>query len=164
MVRAFAIFGLAIAVGAPMAAQSASGMAAMQYYVGTWSCSAGMVGRAASTATATYTLDSGVLRAWIDVPKQGKMKSAYAFSEATTYDAKSGRYVQTQLDNLARWSVAFEKPWTGNTESWTDHATSDGKLTRGHTVRVSQNAFTFEGYPTLSAAKPDFKGACRRTS
>jgi hypothetical protein len=164
MLRASAILGLAIIVAAPAAAQSATGMGAMQYYVGTWSCSAGMVGQAASTATATYTLDSGVLHAWINVPKQGKMKSVYAFSEATTYDAKNARYVETRLDNLASWGVAYAKPWTGNTETWTDHATSDGKLTRGNTVRVSQNEFTFDNYPSQSATKVDFKGSCHRNS
>ncbi|MEO9025958.1 MAG: hypothetical protein ABI329_02770 [Candidatus Tumulicola sp.] len=155
---------MAIAVVAPAGAQSATGMAALQYYVGTWSCTAGPVGRTATKATATYTIDSGVMRAWVDVPAQGKMTKPYAFSSATTYDAKNGHYVETTLDNDSAWSVSTSKPWTGNTEQWTDRSTSTGKLGHGQTVRTDQNSFAFLGYPTLTSTQADFKGSCTRSS
>ncbi len=162
--RVLAIVGLAVAVGAPAAAQSATGMGALQYYVGTWSCEAGTVGQPATKATATYALDSGVLRGWIVVPAQGKMTKPYSFSSATSYDAKDGRYVQSTLDNDAVWSVSFAKPWTGETELWIDHTTSNGKLTHGETVRTSATAFSFSSYPTLTSTKANFKGTCTRSS
>jgi hypothetical protein len=157
---------LALAVGftAPASAQSMTGMAALQYYVGTWSCMAGPVGSPPSTATATYTIDSGVMREWVVVPPQGKMTSTYALNIATTYDAKNGRYVETFLDNTSGWSVSFAQPWTGNTEQWTDQSTSTGKLGHGQTIRTDQNSFTFTGYPTVDSTQPDFKGTCKRSS
>ncbi len=135
----------------------------MQYYVGTWTCVAGVVGRPTVKGTQTFALDSGVMRSWVSVPAQGKMKP-FAFSNATTYDAKNRRYVQTSLDNDASWSVSFAKPWTGNTEQWTDHASDSGKLTRGQNVRNNRNTYTFFGYPTLTATKPYFKATCKRSS
>lgn len=136
----------------------------MQYYVGTWSCQAGPIGSTASKSTATYSLDSGVLRESVDVPAQGKMTKPYVISIATTYDAKKGEYVQTGLDNQANWWVSFAKPWTGNTEQWADHSNSDNKLGRGQTVRSDRNTFSFTSYPTLTATKPNFKGTCNRSS
>ena len=107
-----------------MSGQSTMGMDPMQYYVGSWSCMAGPVGQTPSKATATYTLDSGVMRGWVLVPPQGKMKTAYALEIVTTYDAKNHRFVQIQLGNDSNWSVDYAKPWTGNTEQWVDHANS----------------------------------------
>lgn len=141
-----------------------TGMAAMQYYVGTWSCQAGPIGSPPNTATATFTIDSGVMRQWVLVPAQGKMKSPYVLSIATTYDAKNGRYVEALLDNGANWTVSFAQPWTGNTEQWTDQSSSDGKLGHSQTVRTDQNSFTFTGYPTVTSTTPVFQGTCNRSS
>jgi hypothetical protein len=69
-----------------MNGRSTMGMGPEQYYVGTWNCMAGPVGKPPSKATATFTLDSGVLRQWVLVPAQGKMKTAYVIEIATTYD------------------------------------------------------------------------------
>jgi hypothetical protein len=164
MTRALALSVLAVAIAAPAGAQPAVGMGAMQYYVGTWSCLAGSVGRPPAKATATFAIDSGVMRQWVSVPAQGKMTKPYVLSIATNYDAKNRHYVQTFLDNDAGWSVSFAKPWTGNTEQWTDQSTADGKLGHSQTVRTSRNTFTFAGYPTLTATKPNFKGTCNRSS
>ena len=136
----------------------------MQYYVGAWSCVAGTIGRPPVKATATYSLDSGVMREWVVVPAQQKMKRAYSISFAVTYDPKHRRYVQTTLDNDASWSISYAKPWTGNTEQWTDQSNDEGKPTRNQTVRTNANSFTFTGYPSLTATKPNFKGTCNRTS
>jgi hypothetical protein len=158
------LFALAVVFAAPAIAQSTGGMAAMQYYVGTWSCQAGPVGSPPSNATATFTIDSGLMREWVVVPPQGKMTAPYVLSIATTYDAKNGRYVQTLTDNLGGWSVSSAMPWTGNTEQWADQSTNDGKLGRAQTVRTDQNSFTFTGYHPPTATKPDFAGTCSRSS
>jgi hypothetical protein len=155
---------LALALATPAAAKGMGGMDVMQYYVGTWSCMAGPVGQAPTKATATYTIDNGVMRLWVLVPVQAKMTRPYGLSIVTTYDAKNGRYVQTSLDNDASWGVAFAKPWTGNTERWVDHAVADGKLGHSETVRTSKNAFSFASYPTLTSTKAGFRGGCTRTS
>lgn len=169
MSRAFGLFVFVIALGAPagaqmMSGQSTMGMGPMQYYVGSWSCMAGPVGKPPSKATATYTLDSGVMRGWVLVPAQGKMKSAYALEIVTTYDAKNHRFVQTQLGNDSNWSVDYAKPWTGNTEQWADHANSVPPLGHSQTIRTSQNRFDFMGYATLTSMKPAFKGYCTRST
>jgi hypothetical protein len=146
-----------------MSAQSMPGAGALQYYVGTWACEAGTVGKPASKATATYTLDSGVLRQWVVVPPTGKMKSEYALQLSTSYDPKNKRYVQAEVDNQGNWSIDYAKPWTGNTEQWMDHASS---TTPGHsnTVRTDQNHFSFEADPSMTATKPTFKGSCTRST
>jgi hypothetical protein len=157
-------FALAIAFVTPAGAEPTTGKTSMQYYVGTWSCQAGPIGRPASKSTATYTLDSGVLREWVDVPAQGKMTKPYVISIATTYDAKKGQYVQTGLDNQAGWWVSSAKPWTGNIEQWADRSNSDNELGRGQVVRTDQNTFSFASYGTLTATKPNFEGTCNRSS
>jgi hypothetical protein len=160
--KALAFLAFAFVAVAPLGAQSATGMAAMQYYVGSWSCVGTQTGQAPSKATLTYTLDSGLLRSWVVVPAQGKMKTTYVLAVVTSYDSKNGRYVQTNNDNTSAWSITYAPPFTGNTEMWTDHANSTGKLGRGTVVRTDQNNFTFTGYPALTG-KPNFRAICRRS-
>jgi hypothetical protein len=161
--RILGLFALVAIAAVPNNVRAASGTAALQYYVGTWSCQAGAVGKPASKATVTYTLDSGLLHESVNVPAQGKMTKPYTISIATSYDAKKGHYVQTATDNAGGWWVSFAQPWTGNTEEWTDQANADNKLGRGQTVRTNQSTFSFTGYPSASATKPDFKGTCSRS-
>jgi hypothetical protein len=139
-------------------------MAAMQYYVGSWSCSGSMVGEAPFHATATFTMDNGILRQWVSVPPFGKMTQAYYLTFALSYDSKHQRYSQTSLDNLGSWTTSSAKPFTGNTEHWTDTASSDPKLGWGEIVRVSQNAYTYTGYGSMTAKAPNFKVSCTRSS
>lgn len=155
------LLALIAVAGGPAGAQPAPGMAAMQYYVGSWSCAATNVGRPPTTATLTYTLDTGVLRQWVIVPAQGKMTQPYVISIATTYDAKNGRYVQTGLDSIAAWWVSYGT-LSGNTEQWTDHANSD-KLGRAQAVRTDDNSFVFMGYDTVASTQPNFQATCRRS-
>jgi hypothetical protein len=164
MIKGVALAALALAVPIPAGAQSATGMASMQYYVGSWSCMAGDVGQPPSKATATYTMESGVLRGLIVVPPSGKMTKTYAFDAATSWDAKGNRFVQATLDNAGYWDISVAKPWTGDTEMWVDQKNNNGKLSHSQTVRTSQNAFAFEGFPTLTATKATFKGSCTRSS
>jgi hypothetical protein len=154
---------LAVAFAAPANAQTTTGMGAMQYYVGTWSCVAAQTGQPTVNATATYVADSGVLRSWVVVPVQGQMKGPYALSSTTTYDAQNSRYVQTSLDNGASWDVSTAKPWTGTTEQWADLSTS-GKPGRAEVVRTDSNTFTLSGYETPTSPAPNFKVTCKRSS
>jgi hypothetical protein len=89
------------------------------------------------------------------------MKTPYGLSVAYSWDAKSGHYVSAQTDNEGAWSVAYAKPWSGNTEEWVDHANS-GKLTHSTTVQDSHDAFHFTGYPTTTSMTANFKGSCKR--
>lgn len=146
---------------APADAQTPSGMAAMQYYVGTWVCAA--AGEPDSNATATYTVENGVMRDSVVVLPQGKMTAPYQLAIVTIFDAKNNRYVQTSLDNQAMWAVSFAKPFSGNTEEWADNVTYDGKLGRDEVVRTDQNNFDIIGYSTMSQTKPDFKVTCHRS-
>jgi len=146
----------------PIAAKPA-GMDSMQYYVGTWNCVGTQTGQPSSKAVVTYTLDSGLMRSWVDVAPQGKMKTPYLQSSATSYDSKNGRYVSTSLDNQNQWSVSYAKPFTGMTESWADHANSTGKLGRGSVTRNSQDTFTYLSYPAMTGAY-NFKAVCHRGS
>ncbi len=164
MTKTLTLFAFIVAVAAPAGAQPMTGMEAMQYYVGTWSCMAGPPGVPPSKATATYTIDSGVLREWVVVPPQGKMTTPYVVSIATTYDPKKSQYVQTGLDSEAGWWVSAAQPWSGNTEQWTDQSTHNGKLGHAQTVRTNENSFTFTSYPTMTAAQPDLQGTCNRSS
>ncbi len=151
---------LVAAFAAP--ASAAGGMDAMKYYVGSWTCTAAQTGEKPSNATVEYTLTGGVLRGWVFVPMQGKMKSSYGSSIATSWDAKNGRYVQAQTDSEGAWNVAFAKPWSGQTEQWVDHASS-AKLGHGTTVRDGQNAFHFMSYPSATSMTANFQGSCKRS-
>jgi hypothetical protein len=161
---AFGLLAAAVLCTTPLAAGSATGMAAMQFYVGSWKCTGGAPGEAPTTASLTNTLDDGVLHESIAVPPQGKMKSPYMLSISTTYDAKHARYVQTGLDNQAAWWVGYAKPWTGSTEKWIDHANSSGKPGRTEFVRTGVNGYTITGYATIAAAKSNFKVTCSRST
>jgi hypothetical protein len=161
--KGLALFAFAFVAIAPLGAQSASGMAAMQYYVGSWSCVGTQTGQQPTKATLTFTLDDSLLREWILVPAQGKMKAPYALAVVTSYDPKHSRYIQTNNDNTSVWSVAYAQAFSGNTEQWVDHANSSGKLGHGTLVRTDQNTFNYTGYPALTG-KPNFKAICHRST
>jgi hypothetical protein len=96
---------------------------AMGYYVGTWTCVAGPIGKPQANATATYVMNGSILNESVSVPAQNSMKGPYSLSFAISYDG-TGRYIQTMLDNYGSWGVSYAPPWTGNTEQWTDLTTS----------------------------------------
>lgn len=146
-----------------MAASGPSDTGDLGYYVGTWSCMAGNVGQKPSHATATYTMDSGLLREFVMVPAGGMMKYPYTLSIAQMYDAKHHRFVGTGLGNDGGWWVSYAKPWTGKTEMWVDHANSDG-LGRNVTTRDSHDHFSFMSWDKVMGGKVVFKGSCTRTS
>ena len=157
----FATFAMVLSL--PFAGQSATGMSAMQYYVGTWSCTGGAPGEQPANATLKYTMDAGMLEQTVNVPRQGKMKSPYFSSSSEMYDAKNDRYVTTNLDNSAVWGVSYST-LSGNTEYSVDTATKDGKLGHATTVRMNNDMFKYTAYPTKSGTKPNFQATCRRSS
>lgn len=154
-------FALAVVVAVPTTATAASPMAAMQYYVGTWSCIGGPLSKAPTKATATYTMDSGVLNGRVNVAPSGKTMQPFGVGFTTSWDAKNGRYVQTGNQSDAGWWVTAAKPFSGNTEQWMDVATYDGKLGHGVMVRTDRNSNTFTGY--ASTGKANFKVTCHRS-
>jgi hypothetical protein len=145
---------------APTAARSANQMAAMQYYVGNWSCVGGEVGKKATTANVRYWLDNGLMRQWVSVSGQGMMKP-YELNATITWDAKNGRYLQAGLDTEAQWWISYGK-LSGSTETWTDHATGSGKLGRSVATRTNDTQFTYQTFDTIAAAKPYFRVVCKK--
>jgi hypothetical protein len=162
--RTLVFLATSVAFSVPVVAQSATGMGAMQYYVGNWTCTGGNVGEPSEKATVNFTLDSGLLREWIVVAPQGKMKNPYTISAAFSYDSKNDRFAQAGLDNVSEWWVSYAKPWTGNTEQWADHQNSTGKLGRSQIVRSGQDTYVYTGWETMTAPKPNFKVTCQRST
>jgi hypothetical protein len=159
----FALIGLIVVSCVPAKAQSATGMAAMQYYVGKWSCLTGFVGRATHKTGETYTIESGIMREVYLTPVQGSMRKSYSLNLLTAYDSKNRRYVAADLDDGGDWTIA-DITLNGNMEQWTYRFDNTGKITgRGAVIRSDHNHFTFTSYPTLTATKPDFKEVCART-
>jgi hypothetical protein len=152
----------AVALALHSTAQSATGMSAMQYYVGSWACTGGTPGKMQVHATINYTLDNGLLRQWTVVPAQSGMKTPYAQSASMTYDAKHNRYVSVGIDSGGGWDVTYVTI-NGNVETGIDHVTQDGKLGHGVTHRVNNSTFTYTGYPTLTSTTADFEATCHRS-
>lgn len=157
-------FAMAAALVAALGttAQAATGMSQMQYYVGSWSCMAGDVGHKPSKATGTFTMDGPILRLLVVVPVQPGVKHQYTFSQDTVYDAKNNRFVQSDIDSDAAWSISTGTV-NGNSESWKDTANPTGKLSKSTGMRNGERAFSFETYPTTSSTKPTFKVSCTKT-
>jgi hypothetical protein len=162
-IAAIAAFVLcAVALAFHSTAKSATGMSAMQYYVGSWTCRGGNVSKPPVHATLRLTLANDILNEWVTVPVQTGMTTAINESILTAYDAKNNRYVSVDLHNNARWGVTYAT-LDGNTETDVDHATWDGKLGHGVVDRVNNSTFTVTAYPTLTSTKADFKATCHRS-
>jgi hypothetical protein len=145
------------------AAQPAGGMAAMQYFVGTWACKATPVGAPALDVSVKFVMDSGILREWDEMRIPGTA-APYTISKSISYDAKNGRWVQVQAESDGAWIVSYLKPWAGNTEEWLDEAASDGKLGRNETIRTGANEFGFKGYANPSDTRANVEGTCMRST
>lgn len=158
-----AILFAALALAA--AAATDPGVAALQYYVGTWTCSEGEIGQpsSTSTSTATFTMQSGVLNETMVVPPQGKMTSPYVMTTSYSFDAKNQRFVRVSLDSLAEYWIAYGK-MTNDGESWTDQQSNAGDLSRSDTQRSGRDGYTITGYSSLAATKPSYTFSCRRSS
>lgn len=144
-------------------AQSASGMDAMKYFVGTWTCKGAMAAGPTLDITLKFVMDSGILREWDEVRIPGTA-APYAISKSIVYDAKNSRWVQVQGDVDGTWIVSYLKPWTGKTEEWLGQASFDGKLGRDETIRTGANEFGFKNYANPADTKPDLDGTCTRST
>lgn len=163
MKQFLAVLVFALVSVAPAGAQTPDGMSAMSYYVGSWTCVGGPVGAPPANATIAAVMNGGVLNSSVTVPTQPGMQQALNVTFAISYDGK-GHYAQTTLDSTGAWSISSAPTWTGNTEQWTDVASSDGKLGHGTVVRADNDHYTFMGYSTPTGTTPAFKTVCQRQS
>jgi hypothetical protein len=143
-------------------AQPAGGMAAEQYFVGTWACKATLAGGPALDISITFVMDSGILREWDEVRIPG-VAVPYTISKSISYDARNNRWVQAQTGSDGSWNVSYAKPWTGNTQEWLGVAATDDKLSRNETTRTGANEFGFRNYTNPADAKPSLEGTCTRS-
>jgi hypothetical protein len=105
-------------------ADAADPMDALQFFVGTWSCSEHQSNKPSLSSTFTFVMESGLLRQWIVRPKQGSMRAPYVVNSTFAYDSTHRRYVQTEMDNEAAWWVSAAESWQGDTLHWVDLSTS----------------------------------------
>jgi hypothetical protein len=152
----WAIAAASIGLALTLPARSATGMAAIQYYVGTWSCIGGAIDRPPFHFTVRYSMNAAILQSWLQAPK------GYVQSSSITYDSKNDRYVDAAVANDGTWFVAY-RTIRGNTETSADHATSDGTLGRLVVARTNNASFTSTGYSSLSGGKAFFKATCRKS-
>jgi hypothetical protein len=150
----FAAIAVSLTLTATLPARPATGMEAMRYYVGTWSCIWGAIGEEPYHFTSTYTMSDGILRTWIS-------SKGYAQSGSITYDSKNHRYINSAVGNDGTWYVAYATI-SGRTESSIDRVTSDGALGRLIILRTSSTSFSSTVYSAVSGGKVVVKAACRR--
>ena len=137
-------------------ARSATGIAAMQYYVGTWSCIGGVTDKQPFHFTVKYTMNAAILQTWVQA------SSGYVQSGSLRYDSKNRRFVEVAVASDDTWFVAY-RTMSGNTETSVDHVTSDGQLGRLVTERTSSTSYTAATYPGFSGGKALFRWTCRRS-
>lgn len=151
----FAVIAASLTLTVAFPARSATGMEAMQYYVGTWSCTGGMIGKQPLYFTLRYALNGDILRSWLSA-------KGYVQSGSLTYDSKNHRYINASVANDGTWFVAYATI-SGTAESSIDRVTSDGKLGRLIIVRTSSTRFASTGYSAVSDGKAIFKATCRKS-
>jgi len=152
----FAIAAASLALTVTLPARSATGMAAIQYKVGTWSCTGGTIGKRPFHFTVTYTVKGDLLQIWFRWP------NGYVESGSLTYDSKNHRYVRADVVSDGSWFVAYATI-NGNTENSVDQANNEGKLGRLVTVRNSNTSVTSTGYAAVSGGKPFLRATCLKS-
>jgi hypothetical protein len=168
------VLGFSVLAGSLTIAASAqaTGVDALRYYVGTWTCKGAPVTERGfsgdvSTGTATFTLQGGTLHEHLMIPPKGDQTKPYSLNVTTTYDAAKERYVAASVDSDENWSVMYAPPFQGNKlEHWTDHQTSSGKHGRKDVIRYTQTMFATFSFPTTAGqgARPDFRSFCHRNA
>jgi hypothetical protein len=170
MALGFSVLAAAFTISA--SAQQATGMDAMRYYVGSWTCKGAPVEEkgfsgTVSDGTATFILQNGTLHERLVIPPKDNQTKTYTLNVTTTYNAAKHRYVSASVDSNENWSVMYAPPFEGGgkLEHWTDHQTSGGDLGRKDVVRYSQNMFAAMSFPSLDrGARPDFRSFCHRVT
>ena len=150
-----AVVAAALTLAATLPAPSATGMEAMRYFVGTWSCTGGTIGKQPFHFTIRYTMSGDILRSWL-------LAKGYVQSASLTLDSKNHRYINAAVANDGTWFVAYATI-SGQTETSIDHVTSDGKLGRLRIVRTSSTTFASTGYSAVSGGKALIEATCRKS-
>jgi len=153
---------LAITV-APVHSATPDRMAPLGFYVGTWSCVDGPIGRGTHKGTWTFEMRSGVMFESIIIPKQRDVPYPSVTNATFAFDQKNNRYVETEMDNTAAWYVSVAKPDWKNVISWKDIA-SWTQLSHWDMARLDLNHFMVVAYPTATAIRPNYKGVCKRVA
>lgn len=156
-------FVLLAALALPTFAASADPMTPFNYYAGGWSCSEGMIGGSMHKSIWTFLLKDGLMFQSVVIPKQGDMSAPYVENATFAYDAKNGRYVETEMDNTSAWYVSIAKPDSSSTIRWRDIASS-ARPERWDMTPVDANEFIVNSYPSVTAEKPNYRALCKRAS
>ena len=151
----FAVAAASLMPTFALPARSATGIAAIEYKEGTWSCTGGTIGKQPFHFTVTYTKNGDFLQIWFRWPK------GYVESGSITYDSKNHRYVRADVVSDGSWFVAYATI-NGSTETSVDQANNEGKLGRLVTVRNSSTSITSTGYTAVSGGKPFLKATCQK--
>lgn len=138
-------------------------MTRFSYYAGEWSCSEGTIGGSAHKSMWTFLLKDGLMFQSVVIPQQGDMSAPYVDNATFAYDAKNGRYVETEMDNTSTWYVSIAKPDTSGTIRWRDIASS-AQPGRWDMIPVDADEFIINSHPSVNAEKPDYRAICRRAS
>jgi hypothetical protein len=119
----------------------------MGYFVGTWNCKGGPTSNKPRSATVEYewTLGNTMVEEQVDVPAAGKMP-AYRAGSYASYAAKAKHVISSGSNMYGDWDISWTAGWKGAALSWADVATSDGKLGKDTTTRLSSTAFDDVGY------------------
>jgi hypothetical protein len=148
-------------VASPVRAAAVDPMLPLAFYIGTWSCSDGLIGHPTHQGTWTFAMRGGLMYELILIPKQGDLSSTAVTNATFAFDTKNNRYVETEMDNTAAWYVSIAKPGWKNTIGWTD-ISSWTQPAHWEMSRIDGNHFMVEAFPTATATKPDYRGVCKR--
>lgn len=141
---------------------AAAGLAALEFYLGSWSCAVSARSGAPFRADVTFARDGAqMIRTAVTVPARPG-HAAFSESQLTTWEANRGVFVQVSLGSDASWSVSEAAPWSGNVETWRDVATDDGTLRREELERVSRDRYVVRNYAALDVQAAAVTSDCRR--
>jgi hypothetical protein len=148
-------------VALPVRAATVNPMLPFAFYVGTWSCSDGVIGGPTHEGTWTFTMRGDLMYELILIPKQGNLSSPSVTNATFAFDTKNNRYVETEMDDTAAWYVSIAKPGWNNTISWRD-ISSWKQPAHWEMSRIDSDHFMVEAFPTATATKPNYRGVCKR--
>jgi hypothetical protein len=148
-------------VALPVRATAINPMAALAFYVGTWSCSDGLIGRPTHEGTWTFAMRGGIMYELILIPTQGDLSSPSISNATFAFDTKDNHYVETEMDNTAAWYVSVAKPPWKDTIRWRDVA-SWTRLAHWEMSRIDGDHFIVESFPAATATKPNYRAVCKR--
>lgn len=145
-------------------------LSAMNFLVGTWSCSKQETGLPAPyTSTVTYAVSRDgrwieQTSVWDPVPW---FPNKWTSNDEITYDADTKRWVDVEYDGIGGYSLTTSRGWAGNTIVWHDPAftpsskvasatdttmtkVSDSKVTSTWSITKSNNGKTVSANTTCT--------------